>query len=284
MTWRDAIDRLRRTLSRDPDDARAHAELALALLGAHRLGAAELEARRALALDGGDPYGHFVAASVLRARRKLREAWAHCEVALQADDADADAHVLGAEIRVLRGEVADARELLRLALELAPSHLGALTARARLELADHRHDQAARWASDALDAHPASLEAHVVAGLVDLVRGDVAEAERHARFALGQDADDAGTIELWTAIQARRSWLLGAWWRLNAWLSLRSERGQLAVLIVSFVIVRAAIILAGSAGLVAVERLLYWAWLAFCAYSWFAPQLYQRMVAEALDR
>ena len=185
---------------------------------------------------------------------------------------------------VLRGELADARELLRLALELAPSHLGALTARARIELTDHRHDQAARWASDALDAHPDSLEAHVVAGVVDLVRGDVAEAERHARFALGQDAGDAGAIELWTAIQARRSWLLGAWWRLNAWLSLRSERGQLAVLIVSFVIVRVASILAGAAGLVGLERLLYWAWLGFCAYTWSAPHLYRRMVADALGR
>ncbi|MEJ7601046.1 MAG: hypothetical protein WKG01_24295 [Kofleriaceae bacterium] len=128
-----------------------------------------------------------------------------------------------------------------------------------------------------------SLDAHVVAGLVDLVRGDVAHAEQHARFALRQHADDAGAIELWTAIQARRSWLRGAWWRLSAWLALRSERGQLALLIGSFVVARVAMILAGAAGLVALERLLYWVWLVGCAYTWLAPHLYRRMVADALE-
>lgn len=280
--WRGATDLLRRALAIDPDHPGAHAHLALALLGAKRLAGAAVEFQIALGLDGNDPMCHYAAAAVLRAQRKLDTAWEHCQVALQSDETDADTHVLGAEIRVLRGELSEARELLDRALELESSHTGALVAMARLELAAHRHDEAARWASDALESAPADLDAHVVAGLVDLVRGDTVHAEEHARFALGQDANDRGAIELWAAIKARRSWLLGTWWRLNAWLSLRSESGQIAVLIGSFVVVRVVIILAGAAGWHTLESMLGWVWLGVCAYTWFAPTLWKRMIASEL--
>ena len=66
---------------------------------------------------------------------------------------------------------------------------------------------------------PEDLDAHVIAGLVDLVRGDDEAAERHARFALTQDSTDRDALQLWASIKARRSWTLGLWWRFNAWIS-----------------------------------------------------------------
>jgi tetratricopeptide (TPR) repeat protein len=174
-SWRGAIDLLRRALAIDPDHARAHAMLALALLGAKRLAGAEIECRLALALDGNEPFCHHAAAAVLRAQRKLDEAWEHCEIALAADSTDADVHVLAAGIRELRGQPDEARALLVAALEREPAHAGALTRLARLELDAHR-----------------------------LVRGDDAGAEAHTRFALHQDATDRDALELWAAIKARR--------------------------------------------------------------------------------
>ncbi|HWO27109.1 MAG TPA: tetratricopeptide repeat protein [Kofleriaceae bacterium] len=280
--WRSAIDLLRRALAIDPDHARAHAQLALALLGAKRLAGAEIEARLALALESGSSLAHYAAAAVLRAQRRLDEAWEHCEIALTADSADADVYVLGAGIRDLRGEVSEARALLVRALELEPAHAGALTRFARLELDAHRPEEAARYAEEALRARPDDLDAHVVAGLVDLVRGDVAGAEGHARFALTQDATDHDALGLWASIKARRSWTLGLWWRLNAWVSLRSEGGQVALLIGSFVVVQIAIILATAADLPLLEQVLSWAWLGLCAYTWVAPELWKRMLQRDL--
>jgi tetratricopeptide (TPR) repeat protein len=282
--WRGAIDLLRRALAIDPDHARAHAMLALALLGAKRLAGAEIEAQLALGLGLGssDPLCHYAAAAVRRAQRRLDEAWEHCEVALTADSTDVDIYVLGAGIRDLRGEVSEARALLARALELEPSHAGALTRFARLELDAHRFEEAARYVEQALRAKPDDLDAHVVAGLVDLVRGDDAGAEGHARFALTQDATDLDALQLWAAIKARRSFTLGLWWRLNAWISLRSEGGQVALLIGSFVVVQVAIILATAADLPLLEEVLGWAWLGLCAYTWIAPELFKRMLQRDL--
>jgi tetratricopeptide (TPR) repeat protein len=280
--WRGAIDLLRRALAIDPDHARAHAMLAFALLGAKRLAGAEIEYRLALALDGNEPFCHHAAAAVLRAQRKLDEAWAHCQIALEADGTDADVHVLAAGIRDLRGEISEARALLAGALALEPTHAGALTRFARLELDAHRYDEAARYIGEALRARPDDLEAHVVAGLVALVRGDDTGAEEHARFALSQDATDRDALQLWAAIKAHRSWTLGLWWRLNAGISLRSEGGQIAVLIGSFMIVQIALILAVAADLELAEKILYWGWLGFCAYTWIAPGLFKRMLERDL--
>lgn len=282
VNWRGAIDLLRRALAIDPDHARAHATLGLALRGAKRLPGAAIETRAALLLDGNDPFCHYAAAAVLCAQRELAQAWQHCEVALQADSTDADTYVLGASIRELRGDTPEARELLARALELAPDHTDALTELARLELRAHRYDEAANRIDEALRATPDDLDAHVVAGLIDLVRGDADRAEEHARFALNLDSTDRDALELWAAIKAHRSWTLGVWWRLNAWVSLRSEAGQIALLLGSFVAVQVAVIIAGTLGHDTVELVLRFAWLGFCGYTWIAPELFQRMLKRDL--
>lgn len=277
-----AIELLQRALSLDPDHARAHAALALALLGAKRLPGAAIEARMAIHLDGNDAYCHYAAAAVMAAHRKLADAWSHCLVAIENDQHDVDARVLGAHIRTLRNEPVQARELLGEALELQPTHAGALTQLARHEYAVRDYDAAARRIHEALRSDPDDLEAHAVAGLIDLAKGDDGSAETHARFILSQDATDQGGLELWAAVKAHRSWALGVWWRLNVWVSNRSETGQMALLIGSFVVVRVAIILAGALDLDRVEWFLGWAWLGFCAYTWFAPELFKKMLQADL--
>lgn len=280
--WKGAIELLQRALAYDPNHARAHASLALALLGARRVAGAGVEVGLALVFDADDPFCHYAAAEVRIAERKLDDAWSHCLVAIHAASHDADYHVLGARIRHLRGELAEARELLAEALEREPGHTDALVELARIALEARELEAAARHAEEALQGSPTDVDAHVVAGMIDLVRGDDASAENHARFALHQDSTDDGALHLWAAIKARRSPVLGVWWRFHAWVSIRSERGQLGLLIGSFVAVRIAIILAWHFELDALEAFLGYAWLGFCAYTWFAPALFRKLLERDL--
>jgi tetratricopeptide (TPR) repeat protein len=279
---RGATELVQRALTIDPDHAQAHAALAFTLLGARRLAGAMIEVRLALTLDGNDPYIHHVAAAVLAAQRKLDDAWAHCLVALEGPLATPEAHVLGAQIRTLQGEVAHAKELLQEALKLDPAHTGALTRLAGLFLDAGDRAAASRLVALALESDPSDLEAHVVAGFIDLASGDTAGAEQHARFVLNQDATDDEGLALWAAIQARRSWLLGAWWRWNTWMSRGDERRRIALLIGAFVLARIAIIITDELGYEGVTRALTLGWLGFCAYTWFAPAMFRRMLSRQL--
>jgi Flp pilus assembly protein TadD len=279
---RGATELVQRALTIDPDHAVAHATLALVLLGARRLAGAGIEMRAALMLDGNDPYIHHVAAAVLLASRKLDDAWRHCLVALERPEATPANHVLAARIRTLQGDRARARQLLLEALAIEPTYTDALTQLAHLELEAGERGESRRLIEQALESDPADLEAHVVAGYIDLARGDAASAEQHARFVLGQDATDDDGLQLWAAIQARRSWLLGAWWRWNMWASLRDERRQVALLIGMFVVARIAIIIADELGHDTLSNVLGLLWLGCCAYTWFAPAMFRRMLARSL--
>ncbi len=279
---RGATALVQRALTIDPDHAQAHATLASTLLDARRLRAAGIEVRTALALDGNDTYVHHVAAAVLAAERKLDDAWAHCLVALEGPAATPAAYVLGARIRTLQGDRGRARELLLEALALDAGHTGALTQLASLELHARNRQEASRLIELALESDPADREAHTVAGYIKLERGDDAGAEQHARFVLNQNATDEAGLELWAAVQAHRNWLLGAWWRWNSWLSLGNDRRRIALLIGGFVVARVAIIVTEELGYDGVARALTLAWLGVCAYTWFAPELFRRMLARSL--
>ena len=280
--FRSAIDLVQRALAIDPDHARAHAALAISLLAARRLPGAGIESRLALGLDANDPYIHYVAAAVLRAERKLEDAWAHILVALESDNADATTHVLGATIQVLRGDRPRARELLLEALALDASHCDALTELARLELDAGDREGAKEHIELALKSDPSDRDAHVVAGFLALANGNDASAEEHARFVLNQDATDEGGLRLWTAVKAKRSKLLGLWWRWNTYISMRDDHRQIAVLIGTFVLMRILIIVTDELGYEVISRALAIGWLGFCAYTWYAPELFRSWLKQEL--
>lgn len=280
--WDGAIDCLRNVLSREPEHAIAHATLAFTLLDARRLPGAALEAELALGFGGDEPYCHLAAAAVATAERKLDRAWEHCQVALDGLPEDVDARVIGAQVHLLQERHAEARELLQRALEIDAESTEALVMLARVELGTGNVADAARLAGEALAIEPGLLDGHVVAGLCDLQQGDLGGAEQHARFALQEDPTDVDAIHLWTALKARRSWLLGTWWRLNAWISMRSERGSIALMVGSFVLVRLAVIVAGAFDLDALANVLSLSWLGFCAYTWSAPVMFRRMLERDL--
>ncbi|HEY5949050.1 MAG TPA: tetratricopeptide repeat protein, partial [Kofleriaceae bacterium] len=236
----------------------------------------------ALGFGANNPFCHYAAAAVRRAERKLDDAWRHCLVAIQDDDDGVDVRVLGARIKSLQGDREAARSLLAEALALDADHVGALSELAHLELRCGHIDEAHRRIEAALTADPSDVNAHITAGYIALARNQVDEAERHARFALNQDAAERDALQLWTAIKARRNLLLGLWWRFSMMVGLRSERAQIAILLGSFVVVRLVIILLGAGGYEDAEILLRKIWLGFCAYTWFAPAIFNWMLRREL--
>jgi len=280
--YKGAIELITKALALDPDHARAHAALANNLLAARRLPAAGIEIRTALALDGNDGYIHYIAAAVLRAERKLDDAWAHILISLDDNHTNPHRHVLAAEIQELKGDIPRAIEQLITALELDPNNCDALTVLANLELGTGKLAQAAEHIEQALASDPADLDAHCVAGLIDLAKGNDASAEQHARFVLNQDGNNERGLRLFTAVKAKRSKLIGLWWRWNTFLSMRDERKKIAVLIGSFVIARILIIVTDELGLDVLSRVLQIAWLGFSAYTWFAPELFRQWLKAEL--
>src|SRR5207244_8857553 len=102
-------------------------------------------------------------------------------------------------------------------------------------------------------------------------------------FALGVNAADPDVIGLLAAVKARRSWVLGAWWRWNQWMSLRADGSQVGLLLGSYVIARLLIIVAGALDAEALEQAITLAWFGFCAYTWIGPALLRRMIAKELE-
>jgi Tfp pilus assembly protein PilF len=281
--WHGAMELLKKALALDPEHAQCHASLALVLLGARRVHGADVEAGLALHFGTDDAFCHYAKAAVCRAQRKLADAYEHCLIAMQQEGVNAvDARVLAAVVRSMQGDVGDARRLLDEALAIEPDHAGVMTELARLELREGRPDEAFTWIDKALRADPSRMTAHVVAGFIALRRGDDADAERHARTALTADASSDDALQLWTALKARRSVLLGMWWRINAFVTLRSERRQLAILIGSFVLVRLAIIVTRAADLDDAAEWLSYGWLGFCIYTWVAPELFRKAMQREL--
>ena len=82
----------------------------------------------------------------------------------------------------------------------------------------------------------------------------------------------------------RRSKLLGLWWRFNLLTSNRSEAGQIALTLGSFVLVRIAIILALHWKREGLAVAIQWGWLAFCAYTWYAPTMFRKMLQRDLGQ
>ena len=76
-----AIETLARVLGEDPEDADAHALLALCLVRRKRLHAARLEAARALQIEPEHYFPHLAVATVASASRQFAEAEKHLLIA-----------------------------------------------------------------------------------------------------------------------------------------------------------------------------------------------------------
>lgn len=279
-----AIETLRLALSTSPDDATAHALLALALVQARRRHAARVEASIALTLDPAAPFPHLAMGSVHRAHGDLEAAEAEYRRFVELEPNAPAGHRALAGVLQARGRTAEARAVLDRALALDAADPETLAARAELALATGDVAGAERWARAALAEDAENQDALVALGGALLRRGQVARARELAVTALQEDATSMGALLLLAQVKARESWLLGLWWRWGTFFERFGPARQVLLLMLLFVLYRFAVITLRAAELPQAAELTQWAWLAFAAYTWFSPALFRRSLQKELEK
>jgi tetratricopeptide (TPR) repeat protein len=284
--WLEAIELLRAALSLDSTHARAHAELALALVDAHRLRAAEREATLALgyATAGDDAsataHAHYALAAVHAAHGRPIAAWAHCERALATSGMHLDARILGAHLKDQLGDSAAALELARGALALHPDDAHALAVHA---LFQSRIDVAVADASiqRALTLAPLDLAVNLAAARIALDAHDnIDGARKHLRVVLGRDSYHREALTMWLATKARTEPVATHLWRVGLWMRRTIDLEHYGVICAWMVIATLASIIARHVGAIAIANYLRYAWMLFFAGVWIARYLSTSFDAE----
>lgn len=278
-----AIDILTRILGEHPDEADAHALLALALIRRKRLHAARLEADAAAALDPESLTVHIALAAVLTARREFVKAESELMTAMGMAPESGGLHAQLARLYRARGRDREAMESAVRACELEPHSANHWALRAWLEYAAGRRDAAREHATAALETDPEHVEALIVLGHCDLAAGHIDDARSHAAWALQNDPTDEGALTLLCAIKARRSPILGLWWRLQNFLSAGSQQRTILLLVGMYLVYRILMIALDDRGHDSWLPWLSFAWLGFCVYTWVAPGLFRKSVNRELE-
>jgi tetratricopeptide (TPR) repeat protein len=203
---------LRQHLATEPEDATAHAFVALCCAELDRADAGEAAARRAIELEPDSDWGFYSLAVVLAAKQRLPEAAEAARQAVELDPEDAGNHALLARVEIERGRWQAALEAAERGLALDPGHDVCRFHRANALAQLGRKDEARQEAAELVAEDPEDAANHALRGWTLLSAGDAAGARGHFLEALRLDpnSEDART-GLVQALQARHriyGWLL----------------------------------------------------------------------------
>jgi len=279
-----AIETLAELLGEDPENADAHAMLALALVKRKRLHAARLESSRALELDPDHFFSHVVAGTVASADRRFADAENHLKAAQSLSPENDYVEAELARLYLFWGRVTDAARHGQRALELDPDDADHITLVGEIHLARGQVDLAFQLAQQALEQDPEHVDALVLIGRCELASGRVAPAKEHAVWALQLDPEDPGALALLCAIKARTSLLLGLWWRFQAFVTSGGSTRGVLLLVGMYLVYRTGAILLEARGQAELAAPLSYVWLAFCVYTWVAPTLFAKSLAKEMEQ
>ncbi|MFZ5896179.1 MAG: tetratricopeptide repeat protein [Myxococcota bacterium] len=277
-----AIEVLKRLLSREPEHAVAHSLLAQALLKQRRLHAALHEAELGLSLEPENALCHRVMAGVYVGHNQIAKAREHARQALELSPQDASTNIQLSAIELLDDQTARALEYANAARSLAPDDPDAISSVAQAELGAGNLAAAEAAAHDALELDPEHADSLVTMGELLLRRGDVSGAREHAVAVLYTAPDHDGALRLLVAIKTRQNWFLGLWWRTNAWLTLRPGRA-IFVLVLAYLLQRLLVTWTRIEGHRMTSEIVALGWLGLCIYSWVAPGFYRRALEKELE-
>ncbi|MBC8069503.1 MAG: tetratricopeptide repeat protein [Deltaproteobacteria bacterium] len=267
---------LKQVLAEDPGHAWAHALLSICMIDCKLVRVARVEAEAAVRADPELAIARRAMGEVQVAERKLGQAEASFRYAIELEPENADLFVR--LVALLRMRDRRDEDLLVRALELAPDDPDVLVA-AAYDCFDRRElDRAEGHAREALEEDPEHVDALVAMGWIRLAQGDVADAHAHVRMAMHADPTDDGALRLLGSIKARKNPILGLWWRWSMWMSSFGDERSIAILIAMFIVYRLATVFAEDMGRDDIAGIIRSVWLAFVAYTWIAPGLWQRML------
>lgn len=179
---------LRRHITAEPDDATAHAMLALCLSEQKKHKAAEESARRAVALAPAFPYAHYALAWVRNQADRLAEAEDAIAEAIRLDPEEADYFALLSSVKMQRRRWREALEAAERGLYFDAGHVGCINLRAMALNQLGLSDDAAVAIEGALSVEPENALTHANRGWQEVHRGDYERAMGHFREALRIDA------------------------------------------------------------------------------------------------
>lgn len=277
-----AVESLRGLLGWNPNHPEGHALLALVLSDLRRLHAAEIEAKIALELAPELPLALHAATVVALNGRRFGQAGELIGHWMAVAPEDPHACLAKARLCEHEGKRDEVLPWLERARGLDPDNEDIATRLGEYFLERGDLFRAESLAREALQTSPGDVDALVLMGNVLLRRGFLEEARDHALWALGADANDRGALTLLTALQARKSLLLGWWWRYNNWMEGLGETRSILVLLGAFVLYRFAAIFAGQNQQPGLAQLINFLWLGIVVYTWVGPMWFRRALDKEL--
>lgn len=180
-----AAEQLKQLLSQDPNDADAHALLALCLLDdKDQWNNATREAEQAIHLAPDQSFSHYVMASVLNKRSRTAEALLAMDEALRLNPGQSQFYALRASLLAQLERWPECLESASLGLQMDPDDTSCANMRSlALERLGRKND-ALQQADNAVSRDPDSGHAHSMRGWALLQKGNVAEAQEAFREAL----------------------------------------------------------------------------------------------------
>lgn len=237
--WERAVTAAQQALADEPDDASAHALLALGLAQTNQARSAVDEGRRAVALDPELPFAHYALGAALLEYDEVVDAERSARAALRLE-ASADGHALLGRCLVQRRRWRDALEEAQRGLQLDAEHTGCANLRALALGSLGRGDEAESVLERTLALDPEDAGTHVSRGWVLLRQAKYDEALESFRTALGLDPSSdvarAGVVE---ALKARNG-LYRVFLRYGLWIGNLDARTRWFILIGLFLLTRTA--------------------------------------------
>lgn len=199
-----ARQELFQTLAAEPEDAHAHALLALVQSALEEHAEAGREARKAIELAPDQPFNHYAFAQVQFARNRFDEVVDAIREAIRLDPDDADYRGVLANVLGAQEKWAESLTAAEEGLALDAEHSACTNARARALTHLGRRAEAEGVIAAALQRDPDDAATHANQGWTLLHQGDHRRAAEHFRAALRLDPDSdwarRGIIE---ALKAR---------------------------------------------------------------------------------
>ncbi len=225
---------LRQALASEPDDAYAHALLALCLSEREKFDDATAEARQAIHLAPDFPFAHYAHAHVLYDRNRYPEALAAIQEAIRLDSTDADYFSLLASIHFHERRWSGALQAAEQGLQFDPEHIGCTNLRAMAMVKLGRKAEAGATIDAALAKNPDNAITHANQGWTLLEKGEPKKALEHFRESLRLDPTNEwarhGIVE---ALKARNL-LYAAMLKYFLWMSKLSRQAQWAIILVGY--------------------------------------------------
>jgi tetratricopeptide (TPR) repeat protein len=185
--YADAEQELRMSLASDPDNAWAHAMLAMCLSQRKQFKDATAEAERAVGLAPNFSLCHYVLAKVLLDRDRTDEARTAIQQAIALDTYNANYYAMLAHIELSDRHWQRALDAAEVGLSINPDDVSCVNLRASALLNLGRKEEATAAIAGALARDPHNAASHANQGLTLLHQGQHKQALEHFREALRID-------------------------------------------------------------------------------------------------